>query len=302
MKNAITNYENTFFLNQTALSGVISVDGSYNLSMEPINVIGKGFLKQVVAEVPKAQLTVDRYLVNQDPVLNLTGNGYDYIANAVSAGLKYNNKSFAFGTGYLSSYSINCSVGDVPKIQSTFDVYGGDIGGYLDPSGAFKDGAVFVPQVKNIIISCNQSSTNRVKDFTLNVDCPNRPIYALNQSLSEIPVEVHSIYPFVVDGSFSLDVDNYESQRAYSIFSSTNLTNFSIKISGSVLVDQPLTTAAGVPLTTASLIPLYSYLKNESNVPIFNFNAANAIILSEQMTSSADDVLSVKISYKTYLN
>ena len=99
-----------------------------------------------------------------------------------------------------------------------------------------------------------------------------------------------------------MDVDNYESQRAYSIFSSTNLTNFSIKISGSVLVDQPLTTAAGVPLTTASLIPLYSYLKNESNVPIFNFNAANAIILSEQMTSSADDVLSVKISYKTYLN
>ncbi len=44
MKNAITNYENTFYFNGTALSGVVAVDGSYSVEYSPLNSLGKGFL------------------------------------------------------------------------------------------------------------------------------------------------------------------------------------------------------------------------------------------------------------------
>lgn len=305
MKNAITNYENTFFLDGAALSGVISVDGEYTLSMQPINVIGKGFTKQVVAEVPKASVNITRYLVNKDPVIDLTGDGYDYIAQALSGGIVYNNKNFGFEQGYLSSYGITCSVGEVPQIQSKFDVYG-NIGSGINPSGSGYGGGVFVPQVKNIIVNCNNSSTNRVKSFNINVDCPNVPIYAIRASNSEIPIEVQNVFPIQVDGSFTLDIDDYETKKMFDILNSNNISNFGIAISGTVLEDIPLTISSGsqesLTLSSGSLAVLYSYLKSEDNVPIYNFSTSNAIILSEQINSSADDLMSVKISYKTYLN
>ena len=100
MKNATLNYENTFFLEGTALSGVLSVDGSYNIDYKPINVIGQGFVKQVISSIPTAELSLSRYLVSNDPVLNLTGQQSNFSAVPVSAGLYYKNKYFAFEKGY----------------------------------------------------------------------------------------------------------------------------------------------------------------------------------------------------------
>jgi len=177
MKGAITNYENTFYLGGTALSGVLSVDGSYNIDYKPINVIGQGFTKQVVASIPTAQLSLSRYLVNNDPVLDLTGQQRNFSAVPIDGGLYYKNKYFAFENGYLNSIGISCSVGEIPQIQSSFDVYG-NIGPNFNPSGNNYAGSVFVPQVKNITIACRNSSTNRVKDFNIDFNNKNLAIYA----------------------------------------------------------------------------------------------------------------------------
>ena len=81
MKNAITNYENTFYFDGTALSGVVSVDGSYSLDYTPINSLGKGFLKQVMSSAPSINMSVTRFLTNTDPLLNLTGTNKAYHPN-----------------------------------------------------------------------------------------------------------------------------------------------------------------------------------------------------------------------------
>ena len=94
MNNAILNYENTFFLEGTALSGVLSVDGSYNIDYKPINVIGQGFVKQVISSIPTAELSLSRYLVSNDPILNLTGQQSNFSAVPINAGLYYKNKYF----------------------------------------------------------------------------------------------------------------------------------------------------------------------------------------------------------------
>jgi hypothetical protein len=302
MKGAITNYENTLYMNSVALSGVISFDGSYNLETKPINVIGKGFCKQVLSQVPSASISVTRYLVNNDPVFSLTGDGNNYTAQYVNGGITYNNKNFGFVNGYLSSFGISCSVGDIPQIKSSFQVFG-DIGPSINPSGNGISSEVFVPQVKNITITCNNSTSNRVKDFSIDFSCAKNAIYGLSNSNAQYPIEVQNIYPIEVGGSFTLDVDDYETQDIFDILSSASLSSFIIDVRGTVLIDEFLVTADGVELVTSDTNqPFDVYRKLEDSVPIFNFNTSEAIIIAEQINSTADDLLSVKLSYKTYLN
>jgi len=302
MKGAITNYENTFYLGGTALSGVLSVDGSYNIDYKPINVIGQGFTKQVVASIPTAQLSLSRYLVNNDPVLDLTGQQRNFSAVPINGGLYYKNKYFAFENGYLNSIGISCSVGEIPQIQSSFDVYG-NIGPNFNPSGNNYAGSVFVPQVKNITIACRNSSTNRVKDFNIDFNNKNLAIYALRANDSNLPVEVNQVGPIEVTTSFTLDVDDYETKQLFDDLSSNGTTNFTIRVSGTILKDMPLTTADGQILQEAAgMQDLYSFLTIEDATPLFNFTNSDAIINSEQVSSTAEDVVSVKLSYKTYLN
>jgi hypothetical protein len=304
MKNATLNYENTFFLGGTALSGVLSVDGSYNIDYKPINVIGQGFVKQVISSIPTAELSLSRYLVSDDPVLNLTGQQSNFSAVPISAGLYYKNKYFAFQNGYLKSIGISCSVGEIPQIESSFDVFG-NIGPNFNPSGNNYAGSVFVPQVKNISITCRNSTSNRVKDFNINFNNKNLPIYVLRSSSSEIPVEVSIIGPIEVETSFTLDIDDYETKQLFSDLSSNGVTSFTINVNGTILNDLPLTDNDGVTLqaiNSSVLTDLFSFLKIEDSVPLFNFTNSNAIIQSEQVSSSSDDVVGVKLSYKTYLN
>ena len=63
-KNSILNYENRFYLNGNAISGVLSVQGNYSVNYGPINTIGVGYNKQVMAEVPSASFSVNKYLIH----------------------------------------------------------------------------------------------------------------------------------------------------------------------------------------------------------------------------------------------
>jgi hypothetical protein len=302
MKGAITNYENTLFMDSVALSGVISFDGSYNIETKPINVIGKGFCKQVVAQVPSASVSITRYLVNNDPVFSLTGDRENYTASFTNGGLVYEGKNFGFTNGYLSSFGISCGVGDIPQIQSSFQIFG-DVGPSINPSGNGVSSAVFVPQVKNISVTCNNSSTNRVKDFNIDFACKKEAIYGLSASNAQYPIEVQNIFPIEVGGSFTLEVDDYQTKNIFDILSSESLNSFIIDVRGTVLIDQFLVTADGLELVTSDTNePFDVYRKLEDSVPIFNFSTNDAIIISEQINSTSDDLLSVKLSYKAYLN
>lgn len=302
MKGAITNYENTLFMDSVALSGVISFDGSYNIETKPINVIGKGFCKQIVAQVPSASVSITRYLVNNDPVFSLTGDRENYTASFTNGGLVYEGKNFGFTNGYLSSFGISCGVGDIPQIQSSFQIFG-DVGPSINPSGNGVSSAVFVPQVKNISVTCNNSSTNRVKDFNIDFACKKEAIYGLSASNAQYPIEVQNIFPIEVGGSFTLEVDDYQTKNIFDILSSESLNSFSIDVRGTVLIDQFLVTADGLELVTSDTNePFDVYRKLEDSVPIFNFSTNDAIIISEQINSTSDDLLSVKLSYKAYLN
>lgn len=300
MKNAITNYENIFYFNQRALSGVLSVDGSYNLDYSPINVIGKGFLKEVMGSVPTASMSVSRYMTYSDPILNATGERLR-LAIPFSAGLYYKNKYFAFNNGYLSSYGVSCSVGEIPSIESQFEIYG-DIGPNFNPSGNKNVGSVFVPQVKNIVLTTRGSTTNRITQFNIDYSMPKVPIYGISSADSQLPIEVHNMYPIEVTSSFTIEVDDYQTKSIFADLSSSSASEFSIDVKGSVLNNIALTDSNGNELVEAATETSFNSYNKGDAPSIFSFSANDAVIVSEQVSSSSDDVMSVNLTYKTYLN
>lgn len=308
MKNAITNYENIFYLDGAPLSGVLSVNGSYNLDYKPINVVGKGFVKQIMSSVPKADLSISRNLITNDPVFRFTGDGRQYKAKPVNGGLYYLGKYFGFENAYLNSISLNCAIGEAPTIESSFEVYGKMGSGY-NPSGNKNLGNIFVSQVKDITLRCRNYCSNRITNFDINFNTPKNPIYGLSSEGSHLPIEVHNTFPVEVTANFVLEIDDYEVKDSFADLFATNsgYNSFFVGVSGTILEDMPLNTSSGnYDLLTVSsgAYPetLYSYLKNVDHINLFNFSSSKATIVSEEISSDSDGVSSVKLSYKTFID
>ena len=313
MKGATLNYENFFFLNNSTISGIISVDGGYSINYAPIKTIGVGYSKQVIAEVPVATFSVNKYLLYNEPFLNYTGENLNRNAIGFKGSLNYNNKKFGFLSGYLNSFGLSCAVGEIPTTRSDIIVYG-DVGPSYNASGDLKAPYISVPQVKDITLTCSGSSTNRITDFNYNINCAKRPIYILNQSgysysgptgptepqANYIPYEVLLNLPIEIDASFTLEVDDYTSKSLYSQLDNDNDASFSISINGTVFADEVLT-VGGQNLTVNGGSDLILY-KKLVGINMFNQSFTNVKLTSQEFNSSADDVLSVKLNYKGYLN
>ena len=48
MNDANLNYEQKFFIEHYALSGVVSIDGGYEINEEPLNILGHGYFDSLV--------------------------------------------------------------------------------------------------------------------------------------------------------------------------------------------------------------------------------------------------------------
>lgn len=313
MKGATLNYENYFFLNNSTISGIISVDGGYSINYAPIKTIGVGYNKQVIAEVPVANFSINKYLLYNEPFLAFTGENNNKTAIGFKGSLNYNNKKFGFLSGYLNSFGLSCSVGEIPTTKSDIVVYG-DVGPNYDASGNLKAPYISVPQVKDIILTCSGSSTNRITDFDYNINCTKRPIYILNQSgysysgptgptapgPNYVPYEVLLNLPIEIDASFTLEVDDYTSKLLYSQLDNDTDASFSIIINGTVFEDEVLQ-MSNQNLTVNGGTDLLMYRK-AVGINMFNQSFNNVKLVSQQFNSNADDILSVKLNYKGYLN
>jgi len=276
----------------------------------PIKTIGVGYNKQVIAEVPVANFSINKYLLYNEPFLRFTGENSDGTAKSFRGSLNYSNKKFGFLSGYLNSFNLSCSVGEIPTTTSDIIVYG-DVGPNYNASGNYKAPYISVPQVKDIILNCSGSSTNRITNFNYTINCPKEPIYTLYQSgyapsvllppiLNYIPSEVLLKLPIEIEASFTLEVDDYSSKSLYDILNNDTDTNFSISINGTIFKDETLP-VNGLDLVVNGNVPLFTY-KKAIGINMFNQSFTNVKLLSQEFNSSADDILSVKLSYKGYLN
>lgn len=299
MKNTILNYENIFYLDSQAISGVISVDGSYSINYAPINTIGHGYNKQVIADVPTAEFNVNKYLLYNEPLLNYTGQKNDLKAPSFAGSINYNNRSIGFESGYLNSFGLSCSVGEIPQTSANIQVFG-DIGSGYSASGTRQTKYMTVPQVKDITITCSGSSSNRITSFDYSINCPKKPIYILQNTKNYIPYEVLSDLPIEITVSFNLEIDDYEARKLYEQLNNDSDSSFSLLIKGVVFQDE-LLSVGGVQNLNVGLGDLIVARKSVG-VTLFGQSFNNFKLVNQEFNSNADDILSVKLNYKGYLN
>jgi len=315
MKNSTLNYENRFYLNSNAISGILSIQGNYSINYGPINTIGVGYNKQVMAEVPSASFSINKYLLYNEPFLRFTGERPDKQAQRFAGSIDYFGKSFGFKTGCVNSISLDCSVGEVPQTSIDIQVFG-DIGKTISASGNIGAPYISVPQVKDIILTCSGSPTNRITQFNYNINCPKKPIYLLQPSgfassgpsgpsgpipnFAYVPYEILLELPIEIDASFNLEVDDYEAKKLYDQLNNDNDASFSISINGTVFEDDFLS-VGNSPLIVNDNEVLF-VIRKSVGINMFNQSFNDFKLVSQEFNSSADDVLSVKLSYKGYLN
>jgi hypothetical protein len=175
MKFSQAQYDQTVYIGGRKLDYVTEVDGSYSHTVRPINIMGQGAIKNVVAAIPQGDFSITRTMVAEDFMRLYTG-----IDSFIRGSINYGDKVFGFNQGSLNSYSYSVNYGEPPVANYGITVYG-DIGSGLyidslnstmvgDPSslnaiGENKDAPLKVPLPSMINITCRGSTTNRVTSF-----------------------------------------------------------------------------------------------------------------------------------------
>lgn len=312
MKFSQAQYDQTVYIGGRKLDYVTDVDGSYNHSTKSINIFGQGSIKNVVAGIPQGDFSITRTMVAEDFMRLYTG-----IDSFIRGSINYGDKIFGFDQGSLTSYSYSVNYGEPPVANYGITVYG-DIGSGLyinstnatmigEPSslnaiGYKKDAPLKVPLPSTINISCKGSSTNRVLSFNLSTQINKHEIWRTN-SIS--PFQIKTKWPIEVLTDITIEVDDYQTKRQSDALFSNAFDNFSINIYGIVYEDSEITTENGTSITTENGIPILFLKKNDASPTsnqVFNFSSSNTRLISEQFTSTVDDVATVKLTYLTYLN
>ena len=268
MYGTTLNYESHFFLSgvnpnivRKELSGINSLDIGYQNSSNTAKPLGSVRGVTTVAGATSQTLSLSRSLIYNDPLLSMTGS-----SSVVSASFNYNNNtSYGFESGYLTSYSVNCAVGSVPKVNASLVIYD-EMRSGINVSGTGTTATTIrIPSQGSITATCDHSTTNRVLGFDYSLSIKKIPYYTIG---SETPVEVKHINPIEYTAAVQIDVDDIFLASGFSFFEGGRSDkNLSFSVKG----------RDGTALQTLT-------------VP-------NASLVSEQLNASADGSVRLTLNY-----
>ena len=286
MKNASLSYEQNFYVNGTGLSGVQAINGSYGIQEGPVNVIGYGYVTHLLDAPLEANFTIDRILINEDGLLNFTGDGaaFSGVISYNTYGTFSQTGSFGFHSGYLNSYTLSCELGGLPEVSADIVVYG-DIGSgikfdTLEGKDPAEDNTINAPSQGSIAITCDEinTSSNRIVSFNHEISCQRQAVYALPRSATDFeraqyPVQVDLNYPLEQTTNLTMEIDDYETKNLYQYLTGAHSGQVNIDISGS---------------------------NHDSAIATFHLDDAR--LVSESFSSSVGGVATVNMTFKKYIN
>lgn len=306
MANAYTNYNQNVYMQGVKLKGVNNISFSSSANFKSINILGSSSINQITAGAPQANVSVTRDLSFVDLFQNYTG-----INRSIRGSLLYGNRMISFNEGHLTSYSYSVDYGQTPVSTLGITVYGNlgsgdpEVAGYMNYQGSYQDDSnKKIVRPSDISVSCHGSTSNRVKNFSVDVNVPKLVAYAYGDRLT-VPqaVQISIGYPVEVTSSFTMEVDDYQSKRVSDYLINKNFDAFSINVKGIVYDENVLITAPGDELTLpdGTFLTLLSDRVYQIS-QLWSFSSSNTKIISQDFSSSVDDISEVKISYKTLLN
>tara|TARA_A100001037_G_scaffold259433_1_gene247187 strand:- start:108 stop:941 length:834 start_codon:yes stop_codon:yes gene_type:complete len=221
-KGSISSFDQDFYIDGYAVSGVNSLNGGYSIQSDQTTFLGnRGRVSAFQTAPAIGKFQVSREMTSQPSGIT------KWLGEEGFSGLfKYGDKALAFQSGFMTSYRASFAVDDLPSEQFAIDVYG-EMGGDFSVGGLKKKNEeVFIPSSSGIQIECKGRKTNRVNNFEYQVSVSREPHYAIG---SEHPKQVSSILPNNISLSLNLTIDDYETENIYtSIRDGIDLTGIKI--------------------------------------------------------------------------
>ena len=265
MYDTTLNYDCHFFISGAdgtpsarELSGIESLDIGYSNSSNVLAPLGTTHGLTTVAGATSQTVSFSRNLIYQDPIYGFRG-----ASEAMAGSFNYNNNaSYGFNSGYLSSYSVNCAVGAIPKVNASFIVYD-EMRSGVNATGTANTN-IYIPSQGSITATCDNSSSNRVIGFDYSLTINKKPYYTIG---SEIPTEVKHISPIQYSASVQMEVDDTFLQSGFNFLNDRENKTVVFSVKGR---DGQNIQSLGIP---------------------------NASLVSEQLTSSSDGAVRLTLNY-----
>lgn len=284
---SFSNYEQNVIINGYSLSGIQSVDGSYGISEKPVKVAGVGFIDALINAPLEGNFSFSRKMVSSDPLLELNSIGkYKYDEEEINGAILYENgtKGFGFTKGRVTRYSVNCTVGDVPDIQTDFTVYGNLGSGVSLDSATNTHPEIRYPDQSSIKILVSDFSIDPITDFSYSRSLNLESLYAIPKGSPEDwddgsiaspnlePVQIDTQYPIETDINFTMIANEYEIREIKDRIQAAPKSDVAIEIRDA---------------------------ENHNQI-INSFTGYNMRLISESINSSIDGEMSISLTYKGY--
>lgn len=205
MFGARFNDEVRFFISGQELSGVSDLNVSYSNSASIAKTLGVDRGVTVAGGNTSQNISFSRYLIYDDPIYNYTGD------QSMSGSIHYDGESYGFESGYLSSYSVNCAVGAVPRVSAQFSIVD-ELRSGESASGSVSHPTIDIPNQGSISLTCDNSTTNRVIGFDYSVKSVRKPHFSIGQK-SAAAVEL--VPPLEYSAQVQVEVDDALLESGY---------------------------------------------------------------------------------------
>ena len=214
MLGRITREAEKLTLNGSGIQGIQSLSATYNSVARPTTALGiGGAIDYYPQGAQQATLEVNTILTqllppnagySRDLMQNFTG------VFPFSGVVDYGSKQFYFTEGYLETYSVSCSIGQIPETSTSSVIYGNfGTGAKFDSweQTSATSASLNITSYGSMEINLDTFNTNRVSSFNVNIATPRVPIYAIG---TDQPTGVIAGTPIEVNVNFELDIDDYE--------------------------------------------------------------------------------------------
>ena len=110
------------FLGSTRLNGVQNISTSYQKNLSLADYFGNNEIVQLPNGEPNGQCSINGLYITSDPYIQYTGEiGANFYLLRSATGEDYD---FSFSSGYMTSYSQQCGIGEIPSISTSWQVFG----------------------------------------------------------------------------------------------------------------------------------------------------------------------------------
>ena len=201
------NDEVNVTIGPAALSGISSVDFSYSNSANIVKPLGSKKGLTTVGGATQQKVSISSHMIYNDPILSFTG------SNSISGNIRYGDVAYRFSEGYLDSYSVNCAVGTVPKVNASISVFSEFVSGSEVSSDIGASSSISVTSQGSISATCDNSTTNRVIGFDYSIKSNRKPHFSIG---SETPVSVELVLPLEFTAQVQIEVDEAFPESSFS--------------------------------------------------------------------------------------